>query len=43
MEIYEYLHEPNTMFSLSYKEGIVIRDSQKSLLERKIDEITDTF
>ena len=43
MEIYEHLQEPNTIFSLSYKEGVVIKDSQKSLLKRKIDEITDTF
>ena len=43
MEIYEHLQEPNTMFSLSYKEGVVIKDSQKSILKRKIDEIMDTF
>ena len=43
LEIYEYLEEVNTMYTLSYKEGVVIKDSQKSLLKRKIEEITDTF
>ena len=43
MEIYEHLQEPNTMFSLSYKEGVVIKDSQKYILKGKIDEITGTF
>ena len=43
MDVYDHLQEPNTLYSLSYKGGIVIKDSQKSLLMRKIDEITDTF
>ena len=43
MEIYDHLQEVNTMFSLSYKKGIVIQDSQKSFLKRKIEEIIDAF
>jgi hypothetical protein len=43
MEIYDHLQEANTMFSLSYKKGIVIQDSQKSFLKRKIEEIIDAF
>jgi hypothetical protein len=43
MDVYDHLQEPNTLYSLSYKEGVVIKDSQKSLLIRKIEEITDTF
>ena len=43
MDVYDHLQDPNTLYSLSYKEGVVIKDSQKSLLIRKIEEITDTF
>jgi len=43
MDVYDHLQDPNTLYSLSYKGGIVIKDSQKSLLIRKIEEITDTF
>jgi hypothetical protein len=43
MDVYDHLQEPNTMYTLSYKEGVVIKDSQKSLLMRKIEEITDKF